>query len=115
MKFDDRDFGHNPTWTWYYGMMLNVAINIAFVVYALRSNKKDKGTAVQKYQKQMRMLAIPFVFECAWRSFFPSVYNSRMVFWDTPLNSIMIDRTLACIGELCWIFQICIAMRFVNM
>ena len=47
-------------------------------------------------------LAAPVVLQCAWRSAFPSLYLQRFAFWDTPLNSILVDRTLACVGELSW-------------
>ena len=34
--------------------------------------------------------------------------------WDTPFNSIAIDRTLACIGEICWGLQYSILLNQLN-
>ena len=39
------------------------------------------------------------------RSVFPSLYLQRFVFWDTPLNAILVDRTWAFVGELAYIYQ----------
>jgi len=53
-------------------------------------------------QTKMYVLAAPMVLQCTWRSVFPSLYLQRFTFYDTPLNSIMVDRTLACAGALSW-------------
>jgi len=66
------------------------------------------------YEWKMKCLAVPWVFECMWRSVFPSLYLQRFVFWDTPLNSIMVDRTFACVGELAWVYQVSLALRHVD-
>lgn len=63
----------------------------------------------------MKWLAVPWVLECAYRSVFPSLYLQRYTFWDTPLNSIIVDRTLACAGELSWSFQVAYALRQVDL
>lgn len=60
------------------------------------------------------MLAVPWVINCAYRSVFPSLYLQRFVFWDTPLNGILVDRGFACVGELCWVFQTSLALRHVD-
>lgn len=62
------------------------------------------------YFRWIRRLAVPFVMECIWRSVFPSVYNSRQTFFDTFLNSILIDRTLAAVGEVTWMAQVALAL-----
>jgi len=59
----------------------------------------------------MRYLAVPWVWECAWRSVFPALYLQRYAWYDSPLNSILVDRCVACVGELCWTLQIAIALR----
>ena len=53
-------------------------------------------------------LASTFVIQCAWRSFFPAIYNERIAYWDTDLNSVFIGRALATIGEIGWIIQVAI-------
>ena len=64
------------------------------------------------YQRRLRLLALPVVLQCAWRGVFPSLYLQRFAFWDTPLNSILVDRTLACAGELSW--NLALAVCFVH-
>ena len=66
------------------------------------------------YQRWMRWLAVPMVLECAWRGVFPSLYLQRYTFWDTPLNSVIVDRTLACVGELAWTGQLALALAHVD-
>ena len=36
------------------------------------------------------------------------------MFWDTPLNSILVDRTFAFIGEMCWVTQTALALVYVS-
>ena len=60
--------------------------------------KAPKGH--ENYGLAMKLLGVPFVWNCGWRALLPSLYLQRFVFWDTWLNSILVDRTWACIGEL---------------
>ena len=62
----------------------------------------------------MTALALPFVFQCSFRSVFPNQYAPRLVFWGTGLSSILLARCLACVGELCWIAQISSGLRRVD-
>jgi hypothetical protein len=63
------------------------------------------------YCRAMRLLPIPYVFECAWRSFLPSQYNARLVLVDNPVNSVLAARLLATVGEICWAVQVSWALR----
>lgn len=60
----------------------------------------------------MRLLAIPFVMTCSLRSVFPDIYVSRCVWFDSWINSILLHRLCATIGELCWICQISCAVAW---
>lgn len=60
----------------------------------------------------MKVLAGPYVFQCAWRSIWPEIYNYRICFWDTPLNSVFIGRALATIGEVTWISQMALGLMW---
>ena len=62
----------------------------------------------------MERLAMPYVFQCAWRSFWPTCYNARIAFWDTPLNSIFLSRSLATCGEICWTAMIAVGIIHCN-
>lgn len=98
-----------PLWFWW-GCLVAVSIlNIILLGVAMvKIDPKDS------YGKLMKVLAIPWVLECAWRSVFPSLYLQRFVFWDTWLNSVIVDRTWACAGELAWVYQTALALRHVD-
>lgn len=86
---------------WYICLCMASAANIGFYVQTIR-RPLAIGKARRRYQRILRALALPVVVQCAWRSIFPSLYLQRFTFWDTPTNSILVDRTLACAGELAW-------------
>ena len=67
-----------------------------------------------RYGSLMKWLCVPWCVECAWRSVFPSLYLERVAWYDTQLNSILVDRCLACVGELCWTGQIALALQRQN-
>ena len=70
------------------------------------NDSKIKCENTREYCETMKWLALPYVIQCAWRSFWPEIYNVRVVFWDTWLSSIFIGRSLATIGEIAWIVQV---------
>eukprot|EP00658_Telonema_sp_P-2_P063105 TRINITY_DN51804_c0_g1_i1.p1 TRINITY_DN51804_c0_g1~~TRINITY_DN51804_c0_g1_i1.p1 ORF type:complete len:258 (-),score=55.37 TRINITY_DN51804_c0_g1_i1:67-840(-) len=96
-------------WCWYARMCGTASFNIS--LFLLMWHKIQPH---DRYGKAMKWLALPWVWECAWRSVFPSLYLQRYVFWDTFLNSIIVDRTFACVGELCWTSQFAVALLFVD-
>ena len=55
-----------------------------------------------------------FRFNCAWRATIPSLYLQRYVFWDVWGNSILLERTFACAGELSWTYAIFLGVRHVD-
>lgn len=99
----------NVLWLWYTIMCVLACFNLGLCAWFW-----FKLQAHDRYGHVMKCLAIPWVFECAYRSFFPSLYLQRYVFWDTCFNSIIVDRTFACVGELCWCTQFAMALCFVD-
>jgi len=87
--------------TWYAILCVIATINMVALVVVWRRTTNPSTP----YQKWMRLLALPWVFECSYRSIFPSLYLQRFVVWDTLFNSILLDRTLAFAGELAWTAQ----------
>ena len=86
----------DPTVELWYGALVALAVlNPLLLVVAACRNPLSADPERRRYQLWMLCLAIPFVVECAWRGVFPSLYLQRFTFWDTPLNSVIIDRTLA--------------------
>ena len=101
--------GNTILWIWYVGMCTISVVNMSVLVYLYKHIK-----ARTWYERIMKVLAIPWAFECAYRSFFPSLYLQRFSFWDTILNSILVDRTFAFIGEMCWVTQTALALVYVS-
>lgn len=103
--------GNGWLWVWYAFMVSVCCVgNLAFLTYAWKkTSNPDSG-----YQKAMRYLAVPWVINCAWRSVFVSLYLQRYVFWDTALNSIIVDRGFACVGELTWVAQCALAVCYID-
>lgn len=57
------------------------------------------------YRSQQLALSGLFVAACAFRSFLPRVDLERMCFWDVPLSSVVVGRTVATVAELCFAWQ----------
>jgi hypothetical protein len=57
------------------------------------------------YRSQQLVLSGLFVAACAFRSFLPRVDLERMCFWDVPLSSVVVGRTVATFAELCFAWQ----------
>ena len=98
-------------WVWYVFMVVFCAFGN---LWHLASTWRSVGHPSDAYGTAMKWLAVPWVVNCAWRSVFPSLYMERFAFWNTPLNSILLGRTFAFVGELSWVFQTCLAMRHVD-
>eukprot|EP00747_Dinoflagellata_sp_TGD_P026777 gnl/TRDRNA2_/TRDRNA2_132172_c0_seq2.p1 gnl/TRDRNA2_/TRDRNA2_132172_c0~~gnl/TRDRNA2_/TRDRNA2_132172_c0_seq2.p1 ORF type:complete len:304 (+),score=31.25 gnl/TRDRNA2_/TRDRNA2_132172_c0_seq2:338-1249(+) len=104
----------NTTWVWW-GSMVAVAVFNVIVYMCVKSHMKgESDPSVQRYKRVMGKLALPFVFECAWRSAFPCLYNQRQVLVDVPLSSILVDRSLAAVGEVCWTMQMSLAIEQIS-
>jgi len=110
--------GEKTTWVWWGAMLAIVFLNAYFYIKTVgaASQKVPPGASrsLQKYMWRMKWLAVPFVFECAWRSVFPSIYNARQTLFDTPLNAILVDRSLAALGEVCWMAQFALALVYID-
>ena len=99
-------------WAWY-AFLVTICFcgNLILLAYAWQKTSSSANTC---YEQAMRILAVPFVINCAYRSLFPSLYLQRYVFWDTLLNGILVDRGFACVGKLCWVYQASLALRRVD-
>jgi hypothetical protein len=86
---------------WYTTLVAAGVVNIVALVYLTR-RPLSPDPRHRAYEQKLRAFAVPVVVQCAWRGMFPSLYLQRYTFWDTPCNAILLDRTLACVGELSW-------------
>lgn len=94
---------------WYTNLLWAAVVNVVLFAFLLLR----AAAPPTAYARRLRLLAAPVVFQCAWRGIFPSLYLQRFAFWDTPLNSILVDRTLACAGEMAW--NIALAVVFCHL
>lgn len=96
---------------WYVFLVAASCVN---VIYYARTLRRPLSAKRRNYELALRALAGPVVVQCAWRSVFPSLYLQRFTYYDTPLNSILVDRTLACIGELTWNFALALVLTHID-
>ena len=95
---------------WHAGMCLVASLNLgAYAVLARRVLRGGAGLArgpgprpaLGAYQRTLLALCGPWVAVCAWRSFLPSIYVSRVVWAPTILNAVLLHRTAASFAEVC--------------
>lgn len=109
---DSGDSGCVELRDWWLAMVAVCAvINLALLVVLIVKIPVASGDS---YGWWMKVLAVPWVLECGWRTVFPSLYLQRRTLWNTPLNSILVDRTLACVGELANTVQLSLALRHID-
>jgi hypothetical protein len=62
------------------------------------------------YRSKQLALSGLFVAACAFRSVLPRVDLERICFWDVPLSSVIVGRTVATVAELCFACQCALLM-----
>ena len=114
--------GHEgPLWTpwavqWWVTLFSIATFNIAVYTAITKCYYSSFSTdaAVKAYQQFMLAVCGPYVFVCAYRSYMPAQYPLRYVWFDTPLSSILLVRSLAAIAEMCFVAQIAKALSFIE-
>jgi hypothetical protein len=94
----------NKLGLWRCGLALSAALNVCMFVLVLRVPPRDLTLSVQRW------LAAPYVFQTSWRSVFISEYIGRRTVTASQLNSPLVARLLACVGELCFGIQMALAL-----
>jgi hypothetical protein len=97
---------------------LNVSLYIHFVrrdeLSCLATSNADRLTTGVlgnvSYQMAMQILAFPYVFQTSWRCIFISEYPNRRTITDHPLNSVLVARLLAALGEFCFGVQLALGL-----
>ena len=97
---------------WHYALSACGVLNVGLLLHALRAPAPQTPAPLRQYSAALRAMAVPFVLVCSLRSVFPDIYVSRTVWYDSPLNGILLHRLLATVGELCWIGQIALALAW---
>lgn len=105
---------------WWASMVFFSLLNCLFLIVVWFKTRKNVRVKPKYhvwsyyYSWFMRLAAIPYVWECTWRSFLPSLYNSRLTIVDDLANSIFIARMFAMLGEICWAWQMALAMGVIS-
>merc|ERR1719369_2537105 len=84
----------------------NVGIYVALIfrrsAACPASDSRSWSIGGNSYTDTMQVLALPYVFQTAWRSILISEYPNRRTITGHPLNSVLLARLLAAVGEFCF-------------
>jgi len=83
--------------------------------YAVLVLWEDESAARWSYKSMMRALAFPYVFQTTWRCIFISDYVHRSTISDHPLNSVLVARLLAAVGEFCFGVQLALGIYIASL
>ena len=96
----------DPTFrVWWCALVILACCNVCMLLNVLAS------PAVDSYESTMRTLGVPYVFQTTWRSVLPSEYVYRKTATDLRINSVLIARLLAVVGEFCYGVQIALVLH----
>merc|ERR1712070_824782 len=95
----------NVFWLWRYALLLLAMVNITLLLIVLNFGSWDGA-----YPRMMKLLGVPYVFQTSWRCFLPSEYVYRKTATDFAINSVLVARLLAAVGEFCYGLQIALAL-----
>jgi hypothetical protein len=101
--FDPNDEAFIFYW-WAVVSVISVFNIIIFINTFQISYNKQSGSSTRSYEMKMLYLAVPYVFMCAWRSFWPNEYHKRTVLWDVWMSTPFLARALATLGEITYAF-----------
>lgn len=95
----------STTYVWWGSMIAISVVNVLFYMFVRCNIIHEQDAAGKRYQRVLRMLALPVILSGAWMSVFPIVEVERQVLIHSPLSSILLERVLASLGALCWLSQ----------
>lgn len=106
----------NPVAIWWVGLssagIVNIAIWIWTRYYGYRGHSLRSLSKLWFDNKNVIWFSALYVFVCAFRSFLPRADVQRICLFDTWFSSVLVGRTVATIGELAFVAQWVIVLRF---
>jgi hypothetical protein len=87
-------------WWWSFLFLASAGNVVLWVVIAREVHGVSDG-----YVAQQLLLSGIFAAACAFRSVLPRVDLERQCFWNSPLSSILVGRSVATVAELCFAGQ----------
>ena len=112
-RHPSRAYGEWPSSLWHAGLCLVSLVNIYLCRRAIDAQRRDRPER-SRYDRAMAALCVPMTCVCAFRSLFCEDYATRDVWYDSPLNSILLHRLLSVCSELSWIGQVALAFGAVG-
>jgi hypothetical protein len=101
----------NPVSLWWIFLVSVSTCNIIFWAWSLYYLKRFRSHENNKLIKALIWLSAGYVFVCAFRSVLPRADVQRICLFDTWWSSVLVGRTFATIGELCFIAQWAIVLN----
>ena len=93
-RHPSRAYGEWPSSLWHAGLCLVSLLNIYLCRRAIDAQRRDRPER-SRYDRAMAALCVPMTCVCAFRSLFCEDYATRDVWYDSPLNSILLHRLLS--------------------
>src|SRR5258708_6986816 len=92
--------------TWWYFLCTVAVVNVAAWALAAERFERHQATLPAGLFAAGRLqlvLSAVYVFGCAFRSVLPVYDIPRFCLFDTPFSSVVVGRSVATIGELCFV------------
>lgn len=96
---------------WWVALSAVAVLNIAVWSAMALSLRRRPGDPVRALRRRQLLLSAPFVFGCAFRSWFPRADVQRICLVDSWLSSVALGRSVATIAELCFAAQCALFLR----
>lgn len=108
----------NPVSIWWVLLSAAAVVNISFWIwtwnYKYRSAQINRISQLWHNRSNMIWFSALYVFVCAFRSILPRADVQRICLYDTWFSSVLVGRTVATIGELAFVAQWVIVLRFLS-
>jgi hypothetical protein len=108
----------NPVAIWWIFLVTASGVNIAFWIwtrlFAYPNHSILKLRNLWSDPRNIIWFSFFYVVVCAFRSVFPRADVQRICLFDTWFSSVFIGRTVATIGELAFVIQWLIVLRFIS-
>eukprot|EP01083_Nonionella_stella_P178056 627899_1 len=95
----------------YIWWMLLTILSLYNICQIIRHWRKSSATPYTAFQTKMLYLSTVYVFVCAIRSIWPRKDVDRICFFDHPISTVFVGRSIATIAELCFVKQLSLVLN----
>lgn len=104
----------NPVALWWIFLVSVSCCNIIFWAWSFYYLRRYRAHENDILVRSLIYLAAGYVFVCAFRSILPRADVQRICLFDTWWSSVLVGRTVATIGELCFVAQWAIVLNRIS-